>query len=66
MKSEVTCRAQPVARLATASALCATRMLRSSEKATISLCAKAVLALVFTTLRDTYFKCTTGYSLNKK
>ena len=55
MKSKVTCRAQPAPRLAAASAICATRMLDSSEEATISLCTKAVLALVFTTLRDTSF-----------
>jgi hypothetical protein len=64
MKSKVTCRAQPAVRLAAASALYTTRMLRSSEGATISLCAKAVLALVFTTLRDTSFKYTNWYSFN--
>ena len=64
MKSKVTCRARPAPRLAAASAICATRMLDSSEKATISLCTKAVLALVFTTLRDTSFKYTTWYSFN--
>ena len=64
MKSKVTCRAQPVPRLAAASAICATRMLDSSEEATISLYTKAELALVFTTLRDTSFKYTTWYSFN--
>lgn len=64
MKSKVTCRSQPAPRLAAASAICATRMLDSSEEATISLCTKAELALVFTTLRDTSFKYTTWYSFN--
>lgn len=38
MKSMVTCRAQPAPRLAAASAIYVTRMLDSSEEATISLC----------------------------
>ena len=50
MKSKVMCRAQPILRLVAASAICATRMLNSSKEATISLCIKVVLALVFTTL----------------
>ena len=65
MKSRVTCRARPTPRLAAASAICATRMLDSSEEATISLCTKAVLALVFTTLRDTSFSYIELVSLNK-
>ena len=64
MKSKVTCRAQPAPRLATASAIYATRLLDGREEATISLYTKAVLALVFTTLRDTSFKYTTWYSFN--
>ena len=64
MKSKVTCKAQPALRLAAASVIYATRILDSSEEATISLYTKAELALVFTTLRDTSFKYTTQYSFN--
>ena len=64
MKSKVTCRAQPIPRLAAASAIYTTRILDSSEEVTISLYTKVELALVFTTLRDTSFKYTTQYSFN--
>ena len=50
MKSKVTYRVQPILHLAVASVICTTRILNSSEEATISLYTKVVLTLVFTTL----------------
>jgi len=50
MKSKVTYRVQPILCLVAASIICATYMLDSSKKATISLSIKAVLTLVFTML----------------
>ena len=43
-------RVQPILRLVVTSVIYTTRMLNSSEKVTISLYIKVVLALVFTTL----------------